>query len=163
MRGAGRTDGPVDEADLLRRAREARERAYAPYTAFRAGAAVATADGRVVEGATVEAAVPGLTMCAERVALGALVASGDRSPVVAVAVVADGQDPCPPCGACRQMIFEFGTEAMIYASGDGGRPLVASITELLAHPFGPRRLAQGRAGGELDARPGGRGSVRRGT
>lgn len=138
-------DGPAyDEADLLRRARDARERAYAPYSGFRVGAAVLTEDGRIFEGANVENASHALSACAEQTALRSMAAAGVRSPVVAVAVVGDGDDPCPPCGACRQVIFEFGPEATVYASGDGGRPLVATIRELLPHPFGPRRLAQGR-------------------
>lgn len=149
MKSAERIRGGIDEADLLRRARSAREHAYAPYTGFRVGAAVATEDGHVAEGATVETAAPGLHVCAEQTALAGLVSSGVRSPLVAVAVVGDGEDACSPCGSCRQLIFEFGTEAVVYASGDGGRPLVASITELLAHPFGPARLAQGIGGDDL--------------
>lgn len=144
MRRTTADGGAIDEADLLRRARGARERAYAPYTGFRVGAAVLTDDGRVFEGANVENASSSLTVCAERVALVAFASSGQRSNVVAVAVVGDGEDPCPPCGACRQTIFEFGPDAVVYASGDGGRPLVSGIQDLLAHPFGPRRLSQGR-------------------
>jgi cytidine deaminase len=145
VKGAERQGGAVDEADLLRRARAARERAYAPYSGFRVGAAVVTEDGRVAEGANVENASYGLTTCAERLAVATLAASPPRSPVVAVAVVGDGDGPCLPCGSCRQIIFEFGPDATVYASGDGGRPLVASIRELLPHAFGPRRLAEGRA------------------
>jgi cytidine deaminase len=133
----------VDEADLLRRARAARQRAYVPYSHFHVGAAVLTADGDVFEGANVENASYGLTMCAERTAIGTMVASGVRSEIIAVAVVADGQDAVTPCGACRQVIFEFGPQAMIYGSGDGGRPLVERIDVLLPHGFGPKRLAQG--------------------
>jgi cytidine deaminase len=136
--------GGIDEADLLRRARAARERAYAPYSGFRVGAVVVADDGRVFEGANVENASLGLSACAERVALQALASSGRTAAVVAVAVVGDGEDPATPCGACRQVIFEFGADAVVYASGDGGRPLVSGIRELLPHPFGPRRLAQGR-------------------
>lgn len=133
-----------DEADLLRRARAARDRSYAPYSGFRVGAAVLTDDGRIFEAANVENASYPLSACAERNALHSMAAAGVRSPVVAVAVVGDGDDPCTPCGACRQVIFEFGEDATVYASGDGGRPLVATIRELLPHPFGPRRLSQGR-------------------
>lgn len=143
MRGASEQDAGVDEADLLRRARAARERAYAPYSGFRVGAAVALEDGRVFEGANIENASYSLSVCAERVALHCYAAGGLQVPVMAVAVVGDGEDPCPPCGACRQVIFEFGPDAIVYSSGDGGRPLVASIRQLLPHPFGPRRLAQG--------------------
>ncbi len=145
MRGSDhRGGGVVDEADLLRRARTARERAYAPYSGLRVGAAALTEDGQVFEGANVENAAYALSACAERVAIQALVCSGTRSPLVAVAVVGDGADAYPPCGACRQVIFEFGPDAVVYASGDGGRPLVAAVRDLLPHTYGPRRFAQGR-------------------
>jgi cytidine deaminase len=139
---SGRTP-TYDEADLLRRAREIRNRAYAPYSHFRVGALVVTADGDVFEGVNVENASYRMTTCAEQSAIAAMVAAGVRGPVVAVAVVGDGRDPCTPCGACRQTIFEFGPEAVVYASGDAGRPLVAPITDLLPHGFGPKRLSQG--------------------
>jgi cytidine deaminase len=132
-----------DEADLLRRARAVRQRAYAPYSHFRVGAVVLTADGQVFEGVNVENASYRMTTCAEQSAIATMVTAGVRSPIVAVAVVGDGEDPCTPCGACRQTIFEFGPEATVYSSGDGGRPLVTRITELLPHGFGPKRLAQG--------------------
>jgi cytidine deaminase len=134
-----------DEADLLHRARAARSRAYAPYSGFHVGCAVLTEDGRVFEGANVENASYGLTGCAEQTALRSMAATGYRGEVVAVAVVGDGDDPVTPCGACRQVIFEFGPDATVYASGDGGRPLITSIRELLPHAFGPRRLSQGRS------------------
>jgi cytidine deaminase len=132
-----------DEADLLRRARAVRQRAYAPYSHFRVGAVVVTADGQVFEGVNVENASYRMTTCAEQSAIATMATAGVRSPIVAVAVVGDGEDPCTPCGACRQTIFEFGPEATVYASGDGGRPLVKRITELLPYGFGPKRLAQG--------------------
>jgi cytidine deaminase len=132
-----------DEADLLRRARMVRDRAYAPYSDFRVGAVVVTEDGRAFEGVNVENASYRMTTCAEQSAIVGMVSAGVRGPIVAVAVVGDGEDACTPCGACRQTIFEFGPEAVVYSSGDGGRPLVASITDLLPHGFGPHRLAQG--------------------
>lgn len=132
----------VDEADLLHRARAARRRAYAPYSHFHVGAAILTAEGEVFDGVNVENASYGMTMCAERVAIGAMAAAGRRGPVVAVAVVGDGEDALTPCGACRQVIFEFGPEAVVYGSGDGGRPVRATIRELLPHAFGPGRLNQ---------------------
>lgn len=132
-----------DEADLLRRARAVRDRAYAPYSDFRVGAVVVTEDGRVFEGVNVENASYRMTTCAEQSAIVGMVSAGVRGPIVAVAVVGDGEDACTPCGACRQTIYEFGPEAVVYSSGDGGRPLVAVITELLPHGFGPHRLAQG--------------------
>jgi len=132
-----------DEADLLRRAREIRSRAYVPYSGFRVGAVVVTSDGQRFEGVNVENASYRLTSCAEQTAIAGMVAAGVRGEIVAVAVVGDGQNPCTPCGACRQTIFEFGPEATIYASGDGGKPLVITIGELLPHAFGPKRLSQG--------------------
>lgn len=144
MRSEGRAAGAgYDEAELLRRAREVRERAYAPYSGFRVGAVVVTEDGHRFEGVNVENASYRMTTCAEQSAIATMATAGVRSPIVAVAVVGDGDDPCTPCGACRQTVFEFGPDAVVYASGDAGRPLIATITELLPHGFGPRRLAQG--------------------
>jgi cytidine deaminase len=140
---AAETRSPPDEASLLRRARELRNRAYAPYSHFRVGVVLVTADGRWFEGVNVENASYRLTSCAEQAAIGAMVTAGARGPVVAVAVVGDGDDPCTPCGACRQTLFEFGPDATVYASGDAGRPLVTSVADLLPHGFGPARLAQG--------------------
>ena len=134
-----------DEADLLRRARAVRSRAYSPYSHFRVGAVVVTDDGQLFEGVNVENASYRMTTCAEQSAIATMVSAGVRGPIVAVAVVGDGEDPCTPCGACRQTIYEFGPQATVYSSGDGGRPLVTHITELLPHGFGPKRLAQGRA------------------
>jgi cytidine deaminase len=144
MRSEGRSAAAgYDEAELLRRAREVRERAYAPYSGFRVGAVIVTEDGHRFEGVNVENASYRMTTCAEQSAIATMATAGVRSPIVAVAVVGDGDDPCTPCGACRQTVFEFGPDAVVYASGDGGRPLVATITELLPHGFGPLRLAQG--------------------
>jgi len=131
-----------DEADLLRRARALRSRAYVPYSHFHVGAVVLTATG-TYEGVNVENASYRLTTCAEQTAISRMIAEGDRGPVLAIAVVGDGADPCTPCGACRQTILEFGPDAVVYASGDGGNPLVMPIGELLPHGFGPHRLAQG--------------------
>jgi cytidine deaminase len=144
MRSEGRpTEASYDEAELLRRAREVRERAYAPYSGFRVGAVIVTEDGHRFEGVNVENASYRMTTCAEQSAIATMATAGVRSPIVAVAVVGDGEDPCTPCGACRQTVFEFGPEAVVYASGDAGRPLIATIRELLPHGFGPVRLAQG--------------------
>lgn len=145
MRRAPQQPAPgYDEAELLRQARRVRERAYAPYSGFRVGAVVVTADGHRFEGVNVENASYRMTTCAEQAAIATMATAGVRSPIVAVAVVGDGDDACTPCGACRQTVYEFGPDAIVYASGDAGRPLTATITELLPHGFGPSRLAQGR-------------------
>ncbi len=132
----------VDEADLLHRARDARRHAYVPYSGFHVGAAVLSASGELYTGANVENASYPLTICAERNAISTMVAAGDTGPILALAVVGDGEDPCTPCGACRQVMVEFGPEARVLASGDGGRPLRTTAAQLLPHFFGPMRLAQ---------------------
>jgi cytidine deaminase len=141
--GSSREGVTYDEADLLRRARAARQRAYAPYSQFHVGAVVVSATGEAFEGVNVENASSRMTTCAEQAAVVSMVSAGVRGPIAAVAVVGDGASPCTPCGACRQIIFEFGPDALVYASGDGGRPQISHITELLPHAFGPRRLAEG--------------------
>lgn len=143
-----RSDRPTaeptyDEAELLRRARALKQRSYSPYSQFRVGAVVVTADGQSFEGVNVENASYRLTTCAEQSAIAAMITAGVRSDIVAVATVGDGREPCTPCGACRQTIFEFGPAAVVYASADGGQPLATRITDLLPHAFGPRRLAEG--------------------
>ena len=97
----------MNAADLVTCALAVLPNAYAPYSRFRVAAALLTADGRVFTGTNVENASYGLTLCAERVAAGAAVAAGSRE-FAAVAVVADGDAAATPCGACRQVLAEFG-------------------------------------------------------
>ena len=100
---------------LLDAAWAARERAYAPYSKFAVGAVVLAADGRIFPGCNVENLSYGLTNCAERVAIGAAVAAGVRE-FLAVAVVADTGVPISPCGACRQVLAEFGVSRVLLAN-----------------------------------------------
>ena len=101
--------------DLVVEAWRAREAAYAPYSNFAVGAALLTEDGRVFRGCNVENLSYGLTNCAERVAIGSAVVAGARE-FVAVAVVADTEVPISPCGACRQVLAEFGVGKVILAN-----------------------------------------------
>ncbi len=119
---------------LLDAARAARRRAFAKYSKFRVGAAILTAKGTVYSGCNVENASYGLTNCAERTAIHSAVAQeGPRMRVLAVAVVNGGQ-PCSPCGACRQVIYQFGPEAVVLFKAAAGWKH-SHITELLPHGF----------------------------
>jgi len=122
-------------ATLLQTARSAMKKAYAPYSKFRVGAAILTNTGRIFSGCNVENASYGMTNCAERTAIFAAVAElGPKLEVTAVAVVNDHGVPCSPCGACRQVIYEFGPEAVVFFQGAEGEKQ-AHITELLPEGF----------------------------
>ncbi|HXJ31043.1 MAG TPA: cytidine deaminase [Gemmatimonadales bacterium] len=103
-------------AELVRRAREVMKNAYAPYSKFHVGAAIEAADGTIHVGCNVENASYGLTICAERMAVGAAVAAGKRS-LTRVAVATAVEPPATPCGACRQLLAEFGLDLEIVAVG----------------------------------------------
>jgi cytidine deaminase len=118
---------------LLQAAREARERAYAPYSRFAVGAAVVTASGRVFPGCNIENAAYPSTICAERVALTSAYAAGERD-VVALAVVADTSGPVSPCGTCRQVIHELAPNASVVLANMGDAVQFVTPRELL--PFG---------------------------
>src|ERR1700758_1488783 len=111
-------DAEKQRTKLLRVARTATKRAYAPYSNFRVGAAVLTKNGKIFSGCNVENASYGMTNCAERTAIFAAVAElGPKLEIRAVAVVNDHDVPCAPCGACRQGIYEFGPDAMVFFQG----------------------------------------------
>jgi cytidine deaminase len=120
---------------LLRAARAAMKKAYAPYSRFRVGAALLTTKGEVFSGCNVENASYGMTNCAERTAIFSAVAkSGPKVEIRAIAVVNDKGVPCSPCGACRQVIYEFGPHATVYFQGAEGTKQ-APITDLLPEGF----------------------------
>jgi cytidine deaminase len=108
--------------NLLKMARAAQQNAYAPYSKFRVGAAVLLENGEVFTGCNVENASYGLTNCAERSAIFAAVSKlgGDKVKIRAVAVVNERDVPCSPCGACRQVIAEFGPTATLWYQGRNG-------------------------------------------
>lgn len=136
---------PAPDADtaraLLAQAREARARAYAPYSRFPVGAALLADDGRVFTGVNVENASYGLGNCAERVAIGRAVTEGARA-FHAVAVTGPQDDvPCAPCGACRQVLHEFGPDLWVISpeAGEAGFSMTP-LRDLLPGAFGPARL-----------------------
>jgi len=103
-------------AELVRRAREVMRNAHAPYSRFHVGAALESADGRVFVGTNVESASYGLTICAERMALGAAVAAGAKQ-FTRLAVTTAVDPPAAPCGACRQLLAEFGLDLEVISAG----------------------------------------------
>ena len=128
------------DAALIAAAARARGAAYAPYSRFRVGAAVRTASGAVYTGANIENASYGLSHCAERVAIYKAVSEGHRR-LEAIALVADGPSPAMPCGACRQVMAEFGVRRVIVAT-PAGRRRVRTLGQLLPEPFLADRLPQ---------------------
>ncbi len=130
----------MDERQLLQRAVEARAHAHCPYSGYAVGAALLSHDGRVFTGANVENVSFGLTVCAERVAVFKAVSEGVTA--FRAMAVACGSGACVPCGACRQVLWEFSPEIrLIMADADGTVGLRSSLRELLPHAFGPGDLA----------------------
>jgi cytidine deaminase len=127
---------PADVREqLLQSARKVMKNAHAPYSRFRVGAAILTTTGEIFSGCNVENASYGMTNCAERTAIFSAVAQlGPRIEIRAVAVTNDQGVPCAPCGACRQVIYEFGPDAIIFFKGAKG-PKQSHIRELLPEGF----------------------------
>ena len=125
----------MTEKDLLiEAAKQARENAHAPYSNFRVGAALRSASGRIFGGCNVENATYGLTMCAERVAIFKAVSEGERG-FSAIAVVTDTEVLTPPCGACRQLIWEFCGDIPVSLATLKGKIEVIQMRELFPRPF----------------------------
>jgi cytidine deaminase len=123
--------------------------AYAPYSQFPVGAALMAADGRVFSGANVENASLGVTMCAERVAVGAAASAGVRS-IAAIAVAGGGPDGILPCGACRQVLAEFSLSVTIMRCRMDGSYVTHRLADLLPCAFSGPGIAQDDAQRELE-------------
>ena len=119
---------------LIAAARTAREHAHAPYSNFRVGAAVRAKSGRIFNGCNVENATYGLTLCAERVAIFKAISEGERG-FDAVAVVADTDSLTPPCGSCRQILWEFCGDAEVVLANFKGKVERYRVSALLPKPF----------------------------
>ena len=130
---------PAILATMKQGAVEAAHRAYAPYSRFAVGAAVLCDDGRIHSGANVENASFGLSICAERNAMFRAVADGART-IAALVVYTPTADATPPCGACRQVLAEFGADALIVCCSDAAADRRYRLAELLPHAFGPQHL-----------------------
>jgi cytidine deaminase len=119
---------------LVLAARLARERAYAPFSTFKVGAAVEDEDGQIYSGCNIENATYGLTICAERVAVFKAISEG-ASKLVRVAVVADTEKLTPPCGACRQILWEFCGNAELILANLAGASERLLMSEVFPRPF----------------------------
>ena len=130
----------MTDRELVERAFAMHAFSYVPYSRFPVGAALLCADGRVFTGCNVENAAYGSTICAERTALLKAVSEGCRTGWVALAVAGSGEDFCWPCGACRQMLYEFEPGLRVLAARADGTFRQATLSELLPHAFGPESL-----------------------
>ena len=131
--------GASDHRSLVEAARRARENAVARFSNFKVGAALETADGVVITGCNVENATYGLTICAERVAMFKALSEGHRT-FSRIAIVADTDDPTPPCGACRQILWEFAGDLEVVLANLNGETGRHRMSELLPQPFDARLL-----------------------
>ena len=126
--------GPGDE-QLVKVASLARQRAYAPYSGYKVGAAIRTKRNKLHSGANVENASYGLTVCAERCAVFAAVAAGEVAGYDAIAIVIDDLVLPSPCGACRQVLYEFAPEMRVILATTGGLRKATTLRELLPDAF----------------------------
>jgi cytidine deaminase len=129
----------VSDKELIAAARQARRHAVATFSKFKVGAALETADGVVVTGCNVENATYGLTICAERVAMFKALSEGHRR-FKRIAVVADTQAPTPPCGACRQILWEFGGDLEVLLANLRRQHGRHQLVNLLPLPFDARLI-----------------------
>lgn len=126
--------------ELVARAFQMHAYAYVPYSRFPVGAALLCRDGTVFTGCNVENAAYGSTICAERTALVKAVSEGRTSGFTAIAIAGRGEDYCWPCGACRQMLYEFAPELLVLAARGDGKFRAVPLSELLPYGFGPKSL-----------------------
>lgn len=133
---------PAQLKKLKAAAKVAAGRAYAPYSKFTVGAAILTASGKIYSGCNVENASYGLTNCAERTAIFSAVAAGEKKlKLSCVVVYTPTKTATAPCGACRQVIYEFGPSARVVSTCDGRQEVDVTIDALLPGAFGPADLA----------------------
>jgi len=124
---------------LIKEAEKARKKAYTPYSKFKVGAAVLCDDGKIFSGCNIENASFGLSICAERVAFFKAISEGSTK-IKAIAVIGNTNKPCSPCGACRQVISEFGEDIPLIMTNLKGDVRIKKIKELLPEAFGKNDL-----------------------
>jgi cytidine deaminase len=129
----------ISEKELIDAATKVRENAYAPFSDFRVGSAIEMEDGEVIDGCNVESASYGLTVCAERVAIWKAISQGKRK-IKRIAVVADTEELTPPCGVCRQIIWEFGGDIPVTMANLKGKTETVQMKDLLPRAFDTKFL-----------------------
>lgn len=130
----------MTDQELVKKAFDMHQFSYVPYSHFPVGAALLTREGQVFTGCNVENAAYGSTICAERTAIVKAVSQGSRTGWEAIAIAGQGEDFCWPCGACRQMLYEFAPELRVLAARGDGTWQEAKLSELLPCGFGPASL-----------------------
>jgi cytidine deaminase len=129
----------MDINELINKAKNAREHSYSPYSRFKVGAALKTKNGMVFTGCNIENSSYGLSICAEREAIFKAISAGERD-LDTIAVVTDSDKLTTPCGACRQVMWEFSKDMTVIVANLKGKKKEFKIKELLAHPFGKDTL-----------------------
>ncbi|HEV7699783.1 MAG TPA: cytidine deaminase [Pyrinomonadaceae bacterium] len=127
------------DQELIDAATAVRENSYAPFSKFKVGSALETDDGEIIVGSNVESASYGLTVCAERVAVWNAISQGKRK-IKRIAVVADTQNLTPPCGVCRQIIWEFGGDIPVIFANLNGKVETVQMRDLLPRAFDTKFL-----------------------
>jgi len=127
------------DEELVSAAKAVRENSYAPFSDFRVGAAIEMEDGTIIAGCNVESASYGLTVCAERVAIWKAISEGKHT-IKHIAVVADTDELTPPCGVCRQIIWEFGGNVPVTLANLNGKRETVEMKELLPRAFDTKFL-----------------------
>lgn len=127
------------DIELIKAATDVRENAYAPFSEFKVGSALETEDGQIIVGSNVESASYGLTVCAERVAVWNAISQGKRK-IKRIAVVADTEGLTPPCGVCRQIIWEFGGDIPVLLANLKGKTETVQMKDLLPRAFDTKFL-----------------------
>lgn len=136
------SSAPLKIRDLFKAALLAREKAHAPYSGFKVGAALKTSTGQIFSGCNVENSSYGASNCAERVAVQKAVSEIENLKIVEIMVVTDANPPWPPCGLCRQVLVEFGQDVKVYSAGIHGTFTEAQLSDLLPNAFTPAHLAK---------------------
>ena len=129
----------MEKKELIAAATAVRENAYAPFSSFKVGSAIEMEDGEVIDGCNVVSASYGLTVCAERVAIWKAISEGKRK-IKQIAVVADTEELTPPCGVCRQIIWEFGGDIPVTMANLKGKTETVQMKDLLPRAFDTKFL-----------------------